>query len=97
MCRNHSHATVLKRGQVVLTESGWMTAYSSVGEIKLETPTGDSVILPPTTLFFVPSPGWVGLLVWDIQAMEERTMPERYSASVDVMSQPTLENNTTQG
>lgn len=90
MCRNHSHATVLQRGQIVLTEVGWVTTYSLVGEMKLELPTGEHVILPPTTIFFVPCPGWEGLLVWDIRAMEGLTTQERFSMDAEPMSQHTI-------
>jgi hypothetical protein len=89
MCRNHSHATVLKRGQVVITAVGWLTAYSLVGEMKLELPTGEHVTLPPSTIFFVPCPGWEGLLMWDIPQTEELITAERFSMEGDAMSQPT--------
>lgn len=95
MCRNHSHATVLKRGQVVLTEAGWLTAYTTVGKMVLELPTGESVTLPPTTIFFVPCPGWAGLLLSDLPATAELTTAERYSMVGDVMLQRTTPNHMT--
>lgn len=96
MCRNHSHATVLKRGQVVLTEAGWLTTYSLVGEMKLELPTGEYVILPPSTIFFVPCPGWEGLLIWDLPQTEELTTAGRYLMGGGAMSQRTTPRTTTE-
>jgi len=97
MCRNHSHATVLARGLVVITEVGCLTAFSLVGEMTLELATGDNVTLPPSSIFFVPCPGWVGLLVEDLPGMEEPGTSSHFSTDVAVMSQPTRKNNTTKG
>jgi len=97
MCRNHSHATVLARGQVVLTEAGWLTAYSLVGEMKLELPTGEHVILPASTLFFLPSPGWGGLLMWELLPTEGPTTSDVYSMAADVMLQTTIPTDTKTG
>lgn len=97
MCRNHSHATVLKRGQVVLTEVGELVAYNLVGEMKLELPTGEYEILPPSTIFFVPSRDWEGLLIWELPQTEELTTAERYSMEGVVLLQPTTPTNTTRG
>jgi len=97
MCRNHSHATVLKRGQVVLTEVGELVAYSLVGDMKLELPTGEYVTLPPSTIFFVPSSGWAGLLMWELPQTEALTTAGQYSMAADVLSQPTTPTSTTKG
>lgn len=94
MCHNHSHATVLKRGQAVLTESGELTAYQVVGVLKLELPTGETVTLPRSSIFFVPSPGWVGLFLLDLLPTEGPGMPPLFSMDVDVVSQPTRPTNT---
>jgi hypothetical protein len=65
MCRNHSHVTAIVRGQAVLTTAGWVTVYQAVGEIKIETPTGDDVIIPASGIFFVPCPDWEGFVISD--------------------------------
>jgi hypothetical protein len=82
---------------VVLTEAGWVTAYTLVGEMTLELATGDRVILPPSSIFFVPCPGWVGLLVRDLPVTADAGIQSLFSTDVDVMSQPTLRSNMTQG
>lgn len=85
MCRNHSHATVLTRGQAVLTTAGWLTVYQAVGEIKLEQPTGEVVIIPPSGIFFVPCPGWEGFAISDSPPMEELTTSAAFSMA-DVLA-----------
>lgn len=54
MCRNHSHLAAVPLGQVVLTPHGWMQSWRVVQDLKIELPTGDDVIYPPGTVFYVP-------------------------------------------
>lgn len=79
MCRNHSHATVLARGQAVLTTAGWLTGYQLVGEMKLELPTGEVVIIPPSGIFFVPCLGWEGFVISDTPPMAGPTTSVAFS------------------
>ena len=55
MCRNHSHVSALRLGQVVLTPHGWMQSYRVLQSLAVQTPTGDDAIYPPGTIFYVPS------------------------------------------
>lgn len=79
MCRNHSHATAIARGQAVLTEAGWVTVYQVIGEMTIELPTGERVIIPPSGIFFVPSLGWEGFVISDTPPTVAPTMSVAFS------------------
>lgn len=54
MCRNHSHVAALPLGPHVLTPYGLMQGYALVNDFTIETPTGENVIYPRFTIFYVP-------------------------------------------